>query len=44
VSAAIERVATVDEGLAHHLQTRIRTGVTCVYEPECGDNLEWVVD
>ena len=44
VSAAIERVGTVDGRLAHHLQTRIRTGVTCVYEPESGDNLEWVVD
>ena len=33
LSAAIARIATVDESLAAHLQARIHTGLSCSYEP-----------
>jgi hypothetical protein len=44
ISAAIDRVATVDEPLARHLQTCIRTGLNCSYEPDARDNLDWILD
>jgi hypothetical protein len=33
ISAAIDRIATVDETLARHLRARIHTGLTCSYDP-----------
>jgi hypothetical protein len=44
ISSSIDRVATVDEPLARHLRARIRTGLSCVYEPDPADNLDWILD
>jgi hypothetical protein len=44
ISAATDRIATVDEPLARHLQTGIHTGLNCSYEPDPADNLAWVLD
>ena len=44
ISAAIGRVATVNEPLARHLQTCIHTGLSCSYEPVPEGNLEWILD
>jgi hypothetical protein len=44
VAAAIDRIATVDEDLARHLRARVRTGLSCSYEPEPADLPEWVLD
>jgi hypothetical protein len=43
ISAAIDRVGTVDAPLARHLQTSIHTGLNCSYQPEPGDNLDWIL-
>jgi hypothetical protein len=42
ISAALDRIATVDEQLAAHLRTSIRTGVRCSYEPTAGDQVDWI--
>jgi hypothetical protein len=44
VAAAIDRIATVDEDVARHLRARVRTGLSCSYEPEPADLPEWVLD
>jgi hypothetical protein len=44
ISAAIDRIATVDEPLAHHLRTTIHTGLNCTYDPAPTDNLHWILD
>jgi len=44
LSAATNRVATIDEPLARHLRTSIRTGLICIYEPEPTQHLVWVLD
>jgi hypothetical protein len=44
ISAATERIGTVDELLARHLQTGVRTGLNCCYEPDPADKLNWVLD
>lgn len=44
ISSSIDRVATVDEPLARHLQARVRTGSSCAYEPDPADNLDWILD
>ena len=44
ISAAIDRVATVEEPPARHLQTCIHTGLNCSYEPDARDNLDWILD
>jgi hypothetical protein len=44
LSAATNRIATIDEPLARHLQTSIHTGLTCRYEPEPSHPLVWVLD
>ena len=44
ISAAIDRIATVDEPLARHLRTGIHTGLNCSYEPDPADSLDWVLD
>jgi tetratricopeptide (TPR) repeat protein len=43
ISAAVDRVATVDAPLARHLQTCIHTGLNCSYQPDPGDNLDWIL-
>jgi tetratricopeptide (TPR) repeat protein len=44
ISAATDRIATVDAPLARHLQTGIHTGLNCSYEPDPADHLDWVLD
>ena len=44
ISAATDRVATVDQPLARHLRAAIRTGLNCSYEPDPADSLDWVLD
>jgi hypothetical protein len=44
ISAAIDRVATVDEPLSRQLRICIHTGLSCCYEPMPEDNLDWVLD
>jgi hypothetical protein len=44
ISAATGRIATIDGPLGQHLQTRIHTGLSCSYEPDPADGLEWVLD
>lgn len=44
ISSAIDRIRTIDEPLARHLQARIHTGLTCTYEPDPADNLDWILD
>jgi hypothetical protein len=43
LSAAIARIATVDEHLGDHLQTRIHTGLSCSYDPSPDDGVSWVL-
>jgi hypothetical protein len=43
VSAAIDRIATVDLPRARHLPTHIRTGLSCSYEPDPSQELDWVL-
>jgi len=45
ITAAIDRVATVDEPLAQHLRSTVTTGLSCSYEPQLADGeLVWVLD
>jgi hypothetical protein len=44
ISAAIDRIETIDGPLARHLKTRIHTGSACVYEPDPDDRHEWILD
>jgi hypothetical protein len=44
ISAAIDRVAILDEPLARHLRTGIHTGLSCSYEPDPADDVDWVLD
>ena len=44
LTAAIGRIATIDESLADHLQTRIHTGISCSYDPTSQDELTWLLD
>jgi hypothetical protein len=44
ISSSIDRVATVDEALARHLRAHVRTGLSCVYEPDPADNRHWILD
>jgi hypothetical protein len=43
VTAAIDRIATVDEPLARHLRSYVRTGLACSYEPDPDAPVDWVV-
>ena len=43
ISAAIDRIATIDEPLARHLRTTIHTGLTCSYEPD-PTRPNWLLD
>jgi hypothetical protein len=44
ISAAIERIATVDPALGKHLQASIRTGLSCSYEPDPDNPVDWILD
>jgi hypothetical protein len=44
VSAAVDRIAAVDQTLADHLRRSIRTGLSCSYEPGRDTDVEWVLD
>ena len=44
ISAATDRIATVDEPLARHLRTVIHTGLNCSYEPDPAGNPDWILD
>ncbi len=44
ISAATGRIATIDGPLGRHLRARIHTGLSCSYEPDPADDLEWVLD
>ncbi len=43
ITAAVERIGTVDEPLARHLRSCIRTGLTCSYEPGIDAAPDWVL-
>jgi len=44
ISAATDRIATVDQPLARHLRAGIHTGLNCSYEPDPVDRPVWVLD
>ena len=44
ISAATDRIATVDQPLARHLRAGIHTGLNGSYEPDPADSLDWVLD
>ena len=44
ISAATGRIASIDGPLGRHLQTRIHTGLSCSYEPDPADDLDWILD
>jgi hypothetical protein len=44
ITAAIDRIATVDGPLARHLRTGSHTGLNCSYEPDPGDGRDWVLE
>ena len=44
ISAATGRIAAIDGPLGRHLRARIHTGLSCSYEPDPADDLEWVLD
>ena len=43
ITAAIDRIATVDEPLARHLRSCIRTGLMCSYEPDPAAPYIWML-
>jgi tetratricopeptide (TPR) repeat protein len=44
ITAAIDRIATVDAPLGRHLRATIRTGVQCSYQPDPDDTPDWILD
>jgi hypothetical protein len=44
ISAAINRIETIDPPLAQHLRNSIHTGLNCSYEPDPRDHLRWALD
>ncbi|MCW2836545.1 MAG: hypothetical protein JWQ15_659, partial [Marmoricola sp.] len=45
ISAALDRIATIDEPLARRLRNDIHTGLSCTYQPAPGgDPVVWVLD
>jgi hypothetical protein len=44
INAAIERITSVDGPLGRHLQTAIRTGLTCTYHPDPDSKPDWILD
>ena len=43
VRAAIRRIAAVDAGLGRHLERSVRTGTSCVFDPDPLDPVQWSV-
>ncbi|WP_445183264.1 hypothetical protein ACTXG6_32690 [Pseudonocardia sp. Cha107L01] len=44
ITAAIDRIATVDAPLGRHLRATIRTGLHCSYQPAPDDKRDWILD
>ena len=44
IKAAIRRLGTHDAALGFHLGATIKTGVVCVYTPDPGRRMQWVVE
>ena len=44
VSTAVDRIATIDEPLARHLQSCLHTGLSCTYDPGPDNPVSWIVD
>jgi tetratricopeptide (TPR) repeat protein len=44
ITAAIDRLATVDAPLGRHLRATIHTGLHCSYQPDPDDTRDWVLD
>ena len=44
ITAAIDRVITVDAPLGRHLRATIHTGLHCRYQPDPDDRRDWVLD
>lgn len=43
ITAAIDRIATVDAPLGRHLRATIRTGLHCSYQPAPDDERDWIL-
>jgi uncharacterized membrane protein len=44
ITAAIDRIATVDAPLGRHLRATIHTGLQCSYQPDPDDRRDWILD
>jgi hypothetical protein len=44
ITAAIERIGTVNAPLGAHLRAAIRTGTHCSYQPAPGEERAWILD
>jgi hypothetical protein len=44
ITAALDRITTIDAPLAHHLRTTLQTGLTCTYTPGPTDPIHWQLD
>lgn len=44
ITAAIDRIATVDESLGRYLRGTIHTGLHCCYQPDPDEQRDWVLD
>ncbi len=44
ITAAVDRITTVDDALGRHLRRSIRTGLVCSYEPDADDGMDWALD
>ncbi|MGX7678799.1 hypothetical protein ACSMXN_07860 [Jatrophihabitans sp. DSM 45814] len=44
ISAATERIATVDAPLGQHLRISVQTGLSCSYAPTAKDSVDWMLD
>ena len=43
ITAAIDRISTVDEPPARHLRVCVHTGLMCSYEPDPATPFTWVL-
>jgi hypothetical protein len=44
ITTAIDRIMAVDRSVGRHLQHTIRTGTTCMYQPENDLSVDWLLD
>jgi hypothetical protein len=44
ITSAIGRIMAVDSTVGRHLQRAIKTGTSCVYQPEVDRSVEWLLD